>query len=247
MRLLEHRDGQFQLNIYNRVSDLPPYAILSHTWGPDTEEVSFRDLVEHTGTHKAGYRKLTFCAEQAKRDGLRYFWVDTCCIDKTNSTELATAINSMFRWYRDAARCYVYLSDLSIAGAPCDQGSAPPWKSAFRKHRWFTRGWTLQELLAPASVPREAGPRDHRDRGSGAPRGGLFSVRRRRAIPVGREAPDHARGGLGLLSPGHLRRLHAPHIRRRKGTRDRPTPIRDCSRHGSQLQGRAAHPQPSPL
>ena len=92
------------------------YAILSHTWGPDNEEVTFKDLVDGTGGCKDGYKKIRFCAEQTIRDGLRYFWVDTCCIEKSNQVELNKAINSMFRWYGKAACCYVYLSDVSVAG-----------------------------------------------------------------------------------------------------------------------------------
>jgi hypothetical protein len=86
---------------------IPPYAILSHTWG--FEEVTFEDLRDGTGVDKRGWLKLEFCADQARRDGFDYVWVDTCCIDKTNSTELQGAINSMFRWYQNAGRCYVYL------------------------------------------------------------------------------------------------------------------------------------------
>ena len=76
---------------------IPRYAILSHTWGADTEEVTFKDLIDGTGIDKAGYNKIRFCGEQARHDGLQYLWVDTCCIDKSNSTKLAEAINSMFR------------------------------------------------------------------------------------------------------------------------------------------------------
>ncbi|RYP24058.1 hypothetical protein DL765_000786 [Monosporascus sp. GIB2] len=151
MRLLKCSDGQFKLT-KDLVHDIPSYAILSHTWGPDTEEVSFRDLVDGTGKDKVGYEKIKFCAEQAKRDGLQYIWVDTCCIDKSNNTELSRAINSMFHWYQNAARCYVYLSDISATGYENSQQCGLAWESAFRVHRWFTRGWTLQELLAPASV-----------------------------------------------------------------------------------------------
>ena len=151
MRLLECSYGKFQLTT-DLVRDIPRYAILSHTWGPDTEEVTFRDLVDGTGEGKIGYKKIRFCAEQAERDGLQYFWVDTCCIDKSNNNELSTAINSMFRWYRNAARCYVYLSGISAMDCDNSQQSGLAWESAFRAHRWFTRGWTLQELLAPASV-----------------------------------------------------------------------------------------------
>jgi WD40 repeat protein len=127
-----------------------PYAILSHTWGGDDEEVTFEDLKDGSGKTKEGYRKLNFCGEQAARDGLQYFWVDTCCIDKSNSTELSEAINSMFRWYCNAARCYVYLTDVFTNERT---GLSPePWEAPFQSSRWFTRGWTLQELIAPPSV-----------------------------------------------------------------------------------------------
>ena len=153
MRLLERGDnGEISLTKDMVSCKIPPCAILSHTWGVDTEEVTFKDLADGTRKDKVGYDKIVFCAEQARRDGLRYFWVDTCCIDKSNNIELQEAINSMFRWYRDAAQCYVYLSDVSITS--CEQlgEHQRPWESAFAASRWFTRGWTLQELLAPASV-----------------------------------------------------------------------------------------------
>ncbi|KAF2127315.1 vegetative incompatibility protein HET-E-1 [Dothidotthia symphoricarpi CBS 119687] len=131
---------------------IPRYAILSHTWGADSEEVTFRDLVEGKGKDKTGYRKLAFCGKQAKLDGLQYFWVDTCCIDKTSSAELQEAITSMFRWYQNAEKCYVYLSDVPYRISDGDDERLQRWKPAFKKSRWFTRGWTLQELVAPASV-----------------------------------------------------------------------------------------------
>ncbi|KAF8853548.1 HET-domain-containing protein [Acephala macrosclerotiorum] len=150
MRLLEYtNDGELSFAEFFG-DDIPRYAILSHRWG--VEEVTFKDLMNGTGKSKAGYGKIQFCGEQARRNGLQYFWVDTCCIDKSNSTELAEAINSMFRWYRDATRCYVYLSDVSRLPFDSADESNEPWESVFRKSRWFTRGWTLQELIAPASV-----------------------------------------------------------------------------------------------
>ncbi|KAF2731912.1 HET-domain-containing protein [Polyplosphaeria fusca] len=130
---------------------VPRYAILSHTWGADSDEVTFNDFTDGTGTDKSGYEKIRFCAEQAKQDGLDHFWIDTCCIDKENKAELSHAINSMFRWYRNAARCYVYLPDVSTAKQKANSDTSE-WESAFRKSKWFTRGWTLQELLAPRSV-----------------------------------------------------------------------------------------------
>jgi hypothetical protein len=128
---------------------IPPYAILSHTWGDD--EFLFEDLVIGTGESKAGYEKIIFCGEQAARDSLQYFWVDTCCIDKWKIPELSRAINSMFRWYKNAAKCYAFLSDVSRPTADA-QLNQDIWEASFRKSRWFTRGWTLQELLAPASI-----------------------------------------------------------------------------------------------
>jgi hypothetical protein len=153
MRLLERNNGsEFSLT-QDFGDDIPRYAILSHTWGANTEEVTFRDLMDGTGKSKAGYDKIRFCGEQARRDGLQYFWVDTCCIDKSNNNELSEAINSMFRWYRNAAKCYVYLSDVPRPAFDTnDKSNQLPWESAFRKSRWFSRGWTLQELIAPASV-----------------------------------------------------------------------------------------------
>lgn len=134
-------------------NDIPRYAILSHTWGSDHEEVTLKDLIEGTGKRKPGYEKIRFCTEQAASDGLQYFWVDTCCIDKSSSAELSEAINSMFRWYHQAAKCYVYLSDVSMDGPVRNHvPSERTWEAAFRDSRWFTRGWTLQELLAPTCV-----------------------------------------------------------------------------------------------
>jgi hypothetical protein len=145
MRLLQRLDtGAFSLTEDLSDDTIPLYAILSHTW-VDGQEVTYQDLEAGTGEHKSGYDKLRFCAEQAKCDSLQYFWVDTCCIDKSNYAELSREINAMFRRYRDASRCYVYLSDVSSS-------SATSWEHSFEASRWFTRGWTLQELLAPNSV-----------------------------------------------------------------------------------------------
>jgi hypothetical protein len=151
MRLLEMKAlGEFSL-IQVATHNTLPYAILSHTW--TDQEVTYQDLISGAGKSKSGYEKIKFCGEQTTRDGLRYFWVDTCCIDKTNTAELSTAINSMFRWYRNAKKCYVYLTDVSAPGHDGDvQPSQSTWEAAFRDSRWFTRGWTLQELIAPAVV-----------------------------------------------------------------------------------------------
>ncbi|KAL2072869.1 hypothetical protein VTL71DRAFT_12212 [Oculimacula yallundae] len=156
MRLLE-LTGEGELSLTEFASDnIPPYAILSHTWGQDGDEVTFQDLSQSSDVvrSKAGYHKLKFCGERATHDNLHYFWVDTCCINKTSSAELQEAITSMFRWYRHSSKCYVYLSDVLTEDDPDDQDaqSSQSWELAFSNSKWFTRGWTLQELIAPPSV-----------------------------------------------------------------------------------------------
>ncbi|PQE24952.1 hypothetical protein CJF32_00007294 [Rutstroemia sp. NJR-2017a WRK4] len=147
MRLL-HLNNHGELSWAKQFYETEPaYAILSHAWEADSEEVSFKDLMEGTSKSKPGYRKIQFCASQVARDGLKYFWVDTCCIDRSNSTELTEAINFMFRWYRTAAQCYVYLSDVSTYGNGKDHVDAQ-----LRKSRWFTRTWSAQDLIAPKVV-----------------------------------------------------------------------------------------------
>ena len=129
----------------------PPYAILSHRWGAEGTEITFEEMQGDTNEKKSGYKKIRLCGKQAQRDGLQYFWVDTCCINKANKAELSLAIQSMFRWYRDSARCYVYLSDVS--SSPLDTTLVCDLQeSKILKSEWFTRGWTPQELLAPSSV-----------------------------------------------------------------------------------------------
>ncbi|KAH8731581.1 heterokaryon incompatibility protein-domain-containing protein, partial [Phaeosphaeriaceae sp. PMI808] len=119
----------------------------------DGEEVIFRDLIDGTRKNKAGYNKIQFCGQQAECDGLRYFWVDTCYIDKTDKAEFSHAIQSMFRWYRNATRCYIYLSDVSTSSLGNNEGpDMLQWESAFQNSEWFLRGWTLQELPAPGTV-----------------------------------------------------------------------------------------------
>ena len=137
MRLLERNSaGEFSLTKDFIGDDVPRYAILSHTWGPDTKEVTIKDLIDGTGKHKNGYNKIRFYRKQAKRDGLQYFWVDTYCINKSNNTELLEAINSMFRWYWDAAKCYVYLLDVSSPAFDTnDESSQLPCESALWESR----------------------------------------------------------------------------------------------------------------
>ncbi|OHF03700.1 HET domain-containing protein [Colletotrichum orchidophilum] len=136
-------------------SDLPKYAILSHTWG--TDEVTFQewllwqedDLGSRKRIHsKRGFQKISNTCRIARQEGISHVWVDTNCIDKKSSAELSEAINSMFAWYRGASICYVHLEDLEPGGG----GGGGVSKANLRQCRWFTRGWTLQELLAPADM-----------------------------------------------------------------------------------------------
>ena len=123
--------------------NIPKYAILSHTWGSD--EMTYANVIEKAATTKRGYHKVENAVRQAWADGHFYIWVDTCCIDKSSSAELSEAINSMFAWYRDSQTCYAHLADVSE-----DKGIVDP--DDFKRSRWFTRGWTLQELLAPNNL-----------------------------------------------------------------------------------------------
>lgn len=126
---------------------IPRYAILSHTWGE--EEVLFTDMQHHTGQTKSAWSKVQGACAQARADRFGYIWIDTCCIDKSSSAELSEAINSMFTWYENAAICYAYLSDVTMREG---HSGAKVNTAEFEQSRWFTRGWTLQELLAPSEV-----------------------------------------------------------------------------------------------
>ncbi|KAK7911235.1 heterokaryon incompatibility protein-domain-containing protein [Apiospora marii] len=181
MRLINTKTFLLE-SIYTQV----PYAILSHTWGP--EEISFQEweVVHDSGaiqgqcphtqkmsrpnvTRKRGYDKVIGACQQASRDGIQYLWCDTNCIDKTSSAELSEAINSMFAWYRDSKVCYVILTDVQVPAASSLRGYKSYTEGWFTRHqttkrqniavwdnfqnsRWWTRGWTLQELLAPANL-----------------------------------------------------------------------------------------------
>ncbi|KAF8884907.1 heterokaryon incompatibility protein-domain-containing protein, partial [Gymnopilus junonius] len=143
MRLLHV--NKLELEEFLSEKTRPSYAILSHTWGDG--EVTLQDLPRSSAKSMPGYAKIERCCEQARQDGFEYAWIDTCCIGKTSSAELSEAINSMFQWYTDAHICYVYLSD-----DPDDRTNNQSRFKSFSDSRWFTRGWTLQELLVPTSI-----------------------------------------------------------------------------------------------
>lgn len=129
--------------------NLPKYAILSHTWG-DCEPTfaEWRSVVTRRWkSSKPGFAKIFATCRQTCRDGLSHVWIDTVCIDKSSSAELSEAINSMFAWYKKAEVCYVYLTDI-----PSQPPSGVDLLELMGSSRWFSRGWTLQELIAPDHV-----------------------------------------------------------------------------------------------
>lgn len=160
--ILEIEQGKSEVKTLQNFNDQKlkqtKYAILSHCWGDEDDEVLFKEMVGLTKVtenrdevrQRFGYQKIVKTCEQARRDGFEWAWVDTCCIDKDSSAELSEAINSMYRWYENAAACYAYLHDVDGTELrPTTNrtfGAAPSWP------KWFSRGWTLQELIAPREV-----------------------------------------------------------------------------------------------
>ncbi|KAL8998167.1 MAG: hypothetical protein Q9169_002721 [Polycauliona sp. 2 TL-2023] len=162
MRLLQTKTLEFEEFLD---SQLPRYAILSHRWGK--KEVSYKEMrkfqKETSGaTEKKrlkaaqsfgpGMAKIMNFCSKAFDDRLQWAWIDTCCIDKRSSAELSESINAMYKWYARSSWCYIYLNDV-VFPTPQEQANTGhdslAWHTRFRKSEWFTRGWTLQELLAP--------------------------------------------------------------------------------------------------
>ncbi|ETS78361.1 hypothetical protein PFICI_10423 [Pestalotiopsis fici W106-1] len=155
MRLLH--SASLELHNFND-NEIPPYAILSHCWGRD--EISYQDMQmyqletsspcgESSIRRKLGFQKIESSAKLAFEQGFDYIWIDNCCIDKTSSAELSESINSMYRWYQESIVCFAFLAD--VQGLE-DKSDLVRRSSAFHNSRWFRRGWTLQELVAPSRV-----------------------------------------------------------------------------------------------
>ena len=162
MRLLHTREFRFKefFDIRRTDPNSPKYAILSHRWCD--EEITFQEfskvvldpnfksskippnMMVSTARPKAGYMKIMNACRKAASRNFDWIWIDTCCIDKTSSAELSEAINSMYRWYESSSICYVHLADVKDGSKDRKLGY-----KQFRKSVWFTRGWTLQELIAP--------------------------------------------------------------------------------------------------
>ncbi len=155
MWLLRNSNGE--LRKFSSPCDVPEggYAILSHVW--QEREMSFHELHDlratqpgapHTATARSrASPKIRECCLLAESHGYKWLWIDTCCIDKSSSAELEEAVNWMFAWYSHAQLCYAYLHDV-----PAGEDDLTRHSSPFRHSRWFTRGWTLQELIAPRSL-----------------------------------------------------------------------------------------------
>ncbi|OAA41408.1 HET domain protein [Metarhizium rileyi] len=159
MRLLNTKtyDLYEQCDLPNGGNTFPPYAALSHIWLPKTDnrvaEVTYKDM-RHSlqrlrigKLKQSGWEKLKKYCDFAAANCFEWAWMDTCCIDKDDAAETSESINSMFRLYKDAEICYAYLADVHCSSF--DSGNI---SKQLMTSKWFTRGWTLQELLAPKKV-----------------------------------------------------------------------------------------------
>ncbi|KAF9476756.1 hypothetical protein BDN70DRAFT_923071 [Pholiota conissans] len=125
-----------------QLKDVARYAILSHTWSRSRSgEISYDDWHKgHIDLMHSGYKKLVqFCRAALEDHGINLAWMDTVCIDKSSSSELDESIRSMYKWYENSSICIVYLAESDDL-------------SNVAKDSWFTRGWTLQELIAPREL-----------------------------------------------------------------------------------------------
>jgi len=156
MRLLNAKT--LTLEYFTAGRTIPHYAILSHTWNDN--ELTFKDLDQSSRQEiisKRGYEKVEKCCDMALKWELEWVWMDTCCIDQASSAELSEAINSMYEWYRQSSVCYAYLEDVhsieeDFLSDRANNQTHFQRQSSFQKARWFTRGWCLQELLAPRNM-----------------------------------------------------------------------------------------------
>ncbi|THV03858.1 HET-domain-containing protein [Dendrothele bispora CBS 962.96] len=137
----------FKIIEFKEHDTIPPYAILSHKW-IHGEEITLQDFKQSRNRQvsKKGYHKVRRACGKARQDGIRYIWIDTCCIDQTNSDDIAQNIKSMYAYYQNATVCYAYLDDVR------SDVDSKTWQCEIEESEWFRRGWTLQELLAPRIV-----------------------------------------------------------------------------------------------
>lgn len=147
LKITPKDDSSLDIDLQENLNEDFEYVILSHRWGSIEDEVSYYDFTKQNdiAQKKKGYQKIEACCRQAVKDKIYYAWIDTCCIDKSSSAELSEAMNSMYRWYERSTICYAYLEDVAFEDYVKSN-------STFRCSKWFTRGWTLQELIAPTEV-----------------------------------------------------------------------------------------------
>ena len=162
MRLINTKTFEFK-TFFD--TSLPEYAILSHRWASDEDEVSYKQFRKGSvPPDLPGLVKIQAFCRLADTRGFQWAWIDTCCIDKRSSAELAEAINSMFKWYRRSAECYVHMADVEFSDDELSlkrQSEETFWRAPdgwaslrdrFNRSTWFERGWTLQELIAPNHI-----------------------------------------------------------------------------------------------
>ncbi|KAF5338130.1 hypothetical protein D9758_015368 [Tetrapyrgos nigripes] len=154
-RLLNTNTLQLEEFPFNNI--VPPYAILSHRW-EGNQEISYLQMlclkvfppdVTLGILRRKGLLKIVYACVQAIKDGYSYIWIDTCCINDSNIGQKSEDINSMYEYYRSAGVCYVYLNDVNPSPSNCLTSTS---LNAMTDSSWFSRGWTLQELVAPSIV-----------------------------------------------------------------------------------------------
>ncbi|KAI6146990.1 heterokaryon incompatibility protein-domain-containing protein, partial [Pisolithus thermaeus] len=153
-----NQQARYEAEVMKEPRD-PSYAILSHCW-KEGMEVGYEEMIglmkmeeekRKEIKRRPGYQKIIKSCEQAEKHGHEWLWIDTCCIDKRSSAELSEAINSMYRWYQNAQICYAYLDDVGESTFPTKK-DGDKFDKSNGWPKWFVRGWTLQELIAPKEV-----------------------------------------------------------------------------------------------
>jgi len=155
MRLLHRTTDGFGFKEFDDAFGVR-YAIISHRWHGVDEEVSYKDIKKNRPLDNKlrGLQKITYTLDQAAEDGLHYVWIDTCCIDKSSSTELSEAINSMYHWYQQAEKCYAFLWDVAPdCPVLTDYSHEGHWLEQFGRSAWFTRGWYISPLRSQKHHP----------------------------------------------------------------------------------------------
>jgi hypothetical protein len=145
MRLIN--TGDLRIQEFSEEPENLRYAVLSHRWCGSEISLQLYNSIPKASDYGPGMAKIVSFCELAKRLRYEWVWIDTCCIDKTSSADLSESINSMWTIYLNAIECFVYLAD-----CPSRLYDPALGYETLRNSVWFSRGWTLQELLAPPHV-----------------------------------------------------------------------------------------------